>query len=275
MSLLLTIVTLNLWGLPDLGFRVLAPLREERVAKVCEILRTQYDKSDGWDVVLLQEVWVLEDRDKLAKCGFPHVVDMENRRVPLDSGLLVLSRFPVQDKRRLTYPAPGGIPTSSDGEDIANKSAIAARLSHPSGRFFWIANTHLISVYDYEKDVYAERRRQQLRAFARWAIRLADKEPLIVGGDLNIRPQDMLWKDVTDAFKGFVEAPEAVKACTICPPNTNHRVNEGKVDHLLASAPATARDGKVAFDELLEVEDVKVSLSDHFGWATWFEWPAP
>lgn len=263
--MLLQVLTFNIWGVPDVGFQVVSPLREERIAAICERLR-----EGDWDVVLLQEAWIAKDRRSLEKCGYKYIVDMDNARMAIDSGLMILSKHPVQEKDRLTYPTSTSL--STDGEDLARKSAIIAKIQLPDGPV-WVANTHLVSNYDKKNDKYLGRRRRQLEAFAAWAKRKAGSEPLVVGGDLNIDLKDPLWKDVGEQFKGFVEAPESAKACTLCPPNTMHRENEGKVDHLLASPGSEAKQGAVAMEKLLDHDGLKISLSDHLGWGTTFALP--
>jgi hypothetical protein len=49
-----------------------------------------------------------------------------------------------------------------------------------------------------------------------------------------------------------------------------HEENEGKVDHLFGSPGMEASNGAVAMDKLLEVDGLKMSLSDHLGWETTF-----
>lgn len=258
-------LTFNLWGIPDFGFQVLAPLREERIAKVCEELN-----KSKWDIVLLQELWVLKNRDKLLKCGYPHAVDLENRKIPIDSGLLILSRYPVEKASRLTYPAPPLTTTpSDDGEDLVRKSAIAARVLHPD-RPFWVANTHLVAQYT-DSDPYLERRRQQMRAYTKWARDLAKDEPLVLGGDFNYQPDSKLATEAGEWLPKFTESPEAAKTCTICPPNTMHAVNEGRVDYLMGSGHFKVSRGRIALDVPLTVDGVDISLSDHFGFESRFE----
>lgn len=264
LTILLSVVTFNFWGLPDVGFQVLSPLRAERRIAVCEEL-----KKSKWDLVFLQEVWVKEDRDALKKCGYDHSLDLENTKLAIDSGLLTLSRYPLGRPDRLTYAQPTQPNISSDGESLVRKSAILARLEHPNGAV-WVAQTHLVSVYDEKNDAYEARRLQQLKAFVKWATGRAGSEPLIVGGDLNITPHQPLWKEVRAQLKDFTEAPQALDACTICPPNPLHEVNEGKPDHLFISPGAFADSGDTVLKDTFTHEKDAIPLSDHYGWQTSF-----
>jgi len=259
--ILLSVVTFNFWGLPDLGFQVLSPLRNERREALCEAL-----KKSKWDVVLLQEVWVKEDRVALKKCGYDHALDLDDGKLPIDSGLLTLSRYPITHQDRLTYLQPKQTEISSDGESLVRKSANIIRIKLPETNV-WVAQTHLVSVYDEKNDTYEKQRSQQLHSFVKWAKARAGVEPLVLGGDLNITPEQPLWREVETLLEGYTQAPEAKNACTICPPNPLHDTNEGKPDHLFGSPMAKAVSGETALDKPFEKS---IPYSDHFGWQTTF-----
>ncbi len=268
LTFIFTALTFNFWGLPEVGFQVLSPLRVERREALCEQL-----KKAAWDIVFLQEVWLAKDREALKKCGYPHSIDKDSARLPLDSGLLTLSRWPLEQAQRLTYSQPTNDLLSLDGEGIARKSAIIARVLPPNGPAFWAAETHLISVYDEKNDTYLLRRRQQLQAFVFWAKQRAGKEALVIGGDFNIALHQPLWKEMKEMLNNFSTAPENEDSCTICPPNPLHEVNEGKPDHLFISTPGVAEKGAVVLDKPFEVDKEDVPLSDHYGWETRFTLP--
>lgn len=269
LAILLHVLTLNIWGLPDVGFHVLAPLRSERVTAICESLKDESRRENGWQIILLQEAWLAEDRKKLKACGYRYSVDLEDPSRLLDSGLLILSRYPIGKSARLIFSAP---PTADfqDGESFARKGAIIASVQHPAGPI-WIANTHLISQYSQTHDTYFETRKRQFLSFYKWATDTVGNEPLILGGDFNFGPGNELWTILEETLLGFSEAAESKLNCTICPPNTMHKENEGKVDHLFASSPFKAVAGSQAFTSPVPISDFSIHVSDHFGWQTTFE----
>jgi len=278
----LQILSLNIWGLPDAGFRVLSPLREERVALICEEL-----KRGSWDVVLLQEAWVTKDRETLRYCGYPHFLDLDDPTLVSDSGLIILSRYPLERGERLQYgnsADPGSVFT--DGEAFARKSALVARVNHPDGAF-WVGNTHLISFYEQESandqstDRYYPARVQQLRNFATWTLAKAHaaSEPLIIGGDLNFprlpsrETRNWINESGLEGVFSFPLMPSrAEENCTICPPNRMHKFNEGRVDYLLAGPGFRALDSSQAMKAEFEPEPgFFFNLSDHYGWQARFQ----
>lgn len=68
----LLVMTFNIWGLPKIGHLVPSPLRAARVAAICEEL-----VKGRADIVLLQEVWVNQDRLRLKNCGYGYSADRD------------------------------------------------------------------------------------------------------------------------------------------------------------------------------------------------------
>jgi len=275
--ILISVLTLNIWGLPRAGFKVLSPLREERVKELCQKLKKAAATPEGWDVVFLQEVWVKEDREILSKCGYSESVDLNEKDRLLDHGLMILSRYPLSASTRLTYPALRFDSESGEnGEFFARKSAIAAKLSHPKAGELWVSNTHLVSFYDEEsRDKFYDSRRLQFTLFANWSKQLAGKLPLIVGGDWNFGPHNKgLWVEKENLFSGFVSAREGEKICTISKSNTFQSEDLGKLDHIMASTHFVSVRGGLAMEEpVRDSNQNEFHISDHFGWTEVFGLP--
>jgi endonuclease/exonuclease/phosphatase family metal-dependent hydrolase len=275
----LTFLTFNFWGLPDLGFRVLSPLRTERAEELCRRFSEVSKKREGWDVIFLQEVWVAEDRARFTHCGYSYVADEEDDSLPLDSGLMILSRYPLAQVQRYTYPMQAGMGhLTEDGEGLARKSALVALVNHPMAGAIWVANTHLVSDYRASSggnDTYLELRRQQFSAFLSWTEEVSWGRPLVIGGDWNFGPKDPLWDELRPTLAQASEAPGADQAATLAPPNTMHAVTEGKVDHLFGLQGAVAHQGGIALTAPLKVDDLSISLSDHWGFSTNFSFSVP
>lgn len=266
----LIVVTFNLWGLPQVGPLTPAPLRKERVAALCERLKSESEKGDGWSVVLLQEAWLAADRKTLSGCGFPHVADRDDPRRPLDSGLLTLSRYPIQTTRRFQYASLPAVDEALEtGEGLARKSVLAAEIETPKGSV-WFANTHLVAQYD-DPDVFANARRQQFVDYVNFAKDLSQGRPLILGGDWNFSKKDPLWNAVEDMLSGFSEAADAASACTVCKSNLMGDHPERKIDHLWGTQIRKVDHGKVVLDDVMTVDGVSINYSDHYGWQSTFQ----
>jgi endonuclease/exonuclease/phosphatase family metal-dependent hydrolase len=266
------VLTLNIWGLPDLGFKVLAPLREERVQGICEAL-----KKATAEVVLLQEAWLESDRKMLRTCGYSYYADLNNPTQPLDSGLMILSKWPLEKTTALTYAAlPAQFSEGGDGEFLARKGALLTRVLPANRPAYWVGNTHVVSQYKADaQDDYRLIRKAQLKRFASWVAENVGQEPVIIGGDWNTGPQSTLWVEVQPFFAAYQADPQSAGACTLCPPNTMHSTNEGRVDHLMGSTHFAPVSGAVSFADPLVFPDFKISLSDHFGWKTEFGQKGP
>jgi endonuclease/exonuclease/phosphatase family metal-dependent hydrolase len=273
------VVTLNVWGLPDLPFAKLSPFRAERIRAICRELELQAADPEGWDVVLLQEAWLGKDRAALKASGFRHSVDLDEWYRPLDSGLLILSRHPFSPRTiaRKRFSTGGHFGRSfEDGEFFASKSGILGRVEHPGLGGIWIANAHLLAHYTKGKDIYLESRMRQLDEFLDWVLALAADEPVVLGGDLNFGPGSVEWERMRKRLPDFCEAPNAAEIFTLdraCPKQAVRFGIAGghKVDHLLASPHFHAVQGQLTFDAPLEIAGQSLRFSDHFGLHTHFQ----
>ncbi|NBT58328.1 hypothetical protein EBT16_06045, partial [bacterium] len=245
--ILVSILTLNIWGLPGVGSFKLAPLRKERVQGICESLKRAFKDPKGWDAVMLQEVWLREDRKALSRCGYKEVVDLNDPILLVDSGLLFLSKHPLRRGKRLTYPAlPIGPDVLEDGESLVRKSANSVEMFHPEAGVIVLGNTHLVSFYaEGDADQYQNTRRQQFLSFAKWIKRIAGENPLIVGGDWNFGAQNqVLWTEKEKSFPGFVVSQESEQETTLSGDNSFQEKDQDRVDHVFASPQFSSVIGK-------------------------------
>lgn len=274
----LSVLTLNIWGLPGVGPLGMAPKKQQRLQGICQDLQRASAENSGWDVVLLQEVWLKEDRKYLSNCGFSQAVDLNDPNLFLDSGLLVLSKHPVIQSHRLTYPPlPLSPDVLDDGEALVKKSAVLVEIQHPDYGKLWFANTHLISFYaEGEADQYQERRKQQFMAFVAWSKRLAGGSPLVLGGDWNFGEHNpVLWDVKNRLIPDFVVSAEAAKQSTLSSDNTFQEDDQGRVDHVFASSHFQSLRGELAMHRRVKDQGGEFNLSDHFGWTEYFGLRAP
>ncbi len=279
----LNVLTLNVWGLPAIGFLVPSPMRAERMTAICEVLREQaaLPALEGWDVILLQEVWTAEDRTTLKNCGYTHSVDLENTQRALDSGLMILSRFPLREGKKLVFSEQAsGDQAVSTGEAFTTKSALIAEVELAADQHVLVANTHLTSFYtrDEANDAFLVTRRVQWRQLVQWTLQnrrtqAGSPQPVILGGDFNFGPGFAQWREMDSSLGTWSQAPGAEAACTICPPNLMHSENEGKVDHLVGLSGLSAVSGQTEFTGTFTIPrpaSFQAPYSDHFGYSTVF-----
>lgn len=169
-------LTYNVWGLP-----IAAPDTETRIEEICKILKTGY-YEEKWDFVFLQEVWMPQSRKTLKQCGFPHSVDEDRSGSFIhhyDSGLMILSRYPIIEKIRKKYKSNGSWWNFRlDGEYAAAKSGLFAKIAHPDGNI-WIANTHLVARHGHEP--YVKQREEQFKTLVNWTKEISHELPFILG----------------------------------------------------------------------------------------------
>ncbi|MEK7690849.1 MAG: endonuclease/exonuclease/phosphatase family protein, partial [Bdellovibrionota bacterium] len=216
------VVTLNIWGLPPIPGSDLAPHRTERVDRICSVLREQASDPKGWDIVLLQEAWVTRDRKKLANCGYSFVVDRDIPFALVDSGLMILSRYEIEPESiaRRNFSVGGDLAgIFADGEILARKAGLIAKVLHPKVGPVWVANTHLIAVYDRapDPDRYFSERQEQISEYLAWIQETVDRNPVIIGGDFNFGRGSRQWDWLKEKLPTFVQAPDADEFCTFQP----------------------------------------------------------
>jgi len=268
-TILISVLTLNIWGLPGGKNLGLAPFKEGRLRGICEEL-----KKGKWDAVFLQEVWQLEDRKMLSQCGYPHFLDFNDPKLPIDSGLLILSRYPLEKAQRLTYP-PLDLDSSilEEGEALARKSADLVQMTHPEVGSLWLANTHLVSYYgEGALDKYFEVRRQQFVSFVDWMKERVQDSPVVIGGDWNFGAHTPeLWKEKESGLAGFQASKESENFTTLSKDNVFQKEDQGRVDHLFASNHFEPVKGTLSMHHRIRWLGLSINLSDHFGWTEEFQ----
>lgn len=296
----LKVLTYNVW---DVGFAG-GEYTPERLEKICARLQAEAAKpGEGWDVVLIQELWPSSRSSALDNCGYPHSQHVERFRARmaqphmwilratgdlLDTGIRVLSRYPLGEPTRHTYSRNGYLRyTLNDGDWLARKSVMLVPLEHPTLGRVWIGNTHLVSRNEHTN--YFFQRLQQVRELGAFVREVTRGEPTILGGDLNFGPEipgmqsiaaePQIWSTLlTLELPNFSPAQDSEQACTYCyGENSWVKQSEGrqKIDHLLATEHFVSAQAKVVLKEKVELSTQAgivsgVSLSDHFGFEAVF-----
>ncbi|NXE00395.1 NSMA phosphodiesterase, partial [Chaetorhynchus papuensis] len=215
-TLRLRVFDLNCWAI-----RYLSKRQQERVRLIGDTLR-----REGFDLVLLQEVWSEQDysdlRVKLAGCyPFSHYF----RSGVIGSGLCVFSRFPILDTLLYQYSLNGYPYMLQHGDWFCGKS-VGLVIIKISGIIFNVYVTHLHAEYCREKDAYLPHRLVQaweLAQFIRHTSKAADV--VLLGGDLNMHPEDVGirllrgWTGLRDAFAEATRFEGCKNGCTLVPEN--------------------------------------------------------
>ncbi|NWS33470.1 NSMA phosphodiesterase, partial [Polioptila caerulea] len=215
-TLRLRVFDLNCWAI-----RYLSKRRQERIQLIGDTLC-----QEGFDLVLLQEVWSEQDysdlKGKLAGCyPFSHYF----RSGVIGSGLCVFSRFPILDTLLYQYSLNGYPYMLQHGDWFCGKS-VGLVIMKISGIVFNVYVTHLHAEYCRDKDAYLPHRLVQaweLAQFIRHTSKAADV--VLLGGDLNMHPEDVGirllrgWTGLRDAFAEATHFEGCKNGCTLVPDN--------------------------------------------------------
>lgn len=179
----LNILTLNCWGL-----KYLSKYRSERLGEIGRRLATH---SPRLDIVGLQECWTYSDyrsireqtRDVLPYGKFYH-------SGIFGGGLVVLSRWPIEESSMFRYPLNGRPTAFFRGDWFVGKGVACARIRLPDGQMIEVFNTHLHAPYEREpNDSYICHRTAQAWEIAKLMRGASERGSLVVGlGDFNMVP---------------------------------------------------------------------------------------
>ncbi|XP_060899364.1 sphingomyelin phosphodiesterase 2 [Labrus mixtus] len=196
------VFSLNCWGI-----RYLSKHCPQRYAMIGEML-----SKEEHDIVLLQEVWSEKDylslKKKLAS-SHPHSHYFKSGVI--GSGLAIFSKHRIHDTFVYRYSLNGYPYMAHHGDWFGGKAVGMAVLSIGS----LTANiyvTHLHAEYCRDKDSYLPHRVVQaweLQQFIRHTSAGADV--VILGGDLNMHPQDLgnrLLRTYTGLKDSYLETPK-------------------------------------------------------------------
>jgi endonuclease/exonuclease/phosphatase family metal-dependent hydrolase len=258
------VATLNVWALPEPFGR--------RVRQRMRAIGTELSSLD-LDAVAFQEVWTAEARGILLRtgreAGLAHA--WHNDTALGGSGLLVLSRLPIEAVRFERFVLPGRPQRIDHPDYFGGKGFARVRLATAAGPVTFV-DTHLHARYG--GDVAHEYVAYRIGAIVQMAMRLAvAREPLIAAGDFNFRKGDPEYR----VLKGLARVRD-VAAELGRPEPTIFRDNpfrgggpkdERRVDFLFvrdgSQLGVRARETRRVFDGVFELGGEPASYSDHAG----------
>jgi sphingomyelin phosphodiesterase 2 len=233
------------------------------------------------DIVGLQELYSEDDR-RLVMAGAASDGLVHTRYFPsgaIGSGLLMLSRFPIQEASFLRFRLNGRPQELLRSDYYAGKGVARLRLETPLGPLD-AYDTHLVAGYgEIGSDIYYYHRLAQAYELARYIATQSQEVPVIVTGDLNTTPDRLPYRactalgQLTDSF--WMAHPEdaGITVTTDIPYVLVHAPE--RIDYVLY------REGP---GDTLRVLSSEVTLktappgagilaySDHYGVCTTFEW---
>jgi endonuclease/exonuclease/phosphatase family metal-dependent hydrolase len=187
------IATLNAWAIPE-------PIGRDVSVRIDAIGRRL--ASLHLDAIAFQEVWTSDAARRMIdagrEAGLPHSWFEEDRfGAGVLGGLLVLSRFPVQDVSFERFALRGEPKrVASNLEYVSGKGFASIHLETPAGALV-VVNTHLHARYTrYASHKHVPHRTSQA---IQVASRFIDRpEPMVAVGDFNFREGEADYRVLTD-----------------------------------------------------------------------------
>ncbi len=184
----LNILTLNTWGVPN------SKDKDIRAAALADYLSTCHHH-----IIALQEMWtpaaIDTVREGAIKGGLEHIHHFPSGII--GSGLMLLSRFPVEEIGFRRFRLAGAPEPLWQGDFLAGKGMAYARLKLPE-TYLDVYNTHVVAQYrPDEQDVHRPHRAAQIFELAQWVNRLSADVPVIVMGDFNSVPHQPGYRIMT------------------------------------------------------------------------------
>jgi len=192
----LRVVSLNVWALPMVS--------KDTPARLAAIVRRLTELNA--DIVGMQEVWMEEARQRIiadareTSCLHHHHSFRPGIR---ESGLLILSRFPIREVGFHRFRLSGRPERLADAEYFAGKGIGYVRLQTPAGEID-VYNTHLIaqSTTDGLDPYRAHRTAAAYEMVTFVSSQSRERNPVLLLGDLNMRP-DQLGYHIVSCIGGF------------------------------------------------------------------------
>ncbi|XP_055638499.1 putative neutral sphingomyelinase [Toxorhynchites rutilus septentrionalis] len=192
MTLQLSILTLNIWGIP-----YVSKDRTVRVDAIGDVLA-----SGKYDVVSLQEVWSDSDYQTLRKRAeavlpFAHYFYSG----VVGSGLAILSKYPIVSAFFHSWSVNGYVHRIQHGDWFGGKGVGLAKIA-VGGQLVHVYVAHLHAEYNRECDDYMAHRVIQAYDTAQFIESTRGNAAMqILAGDLNTEPGDLAYRVLQTSSK--------------------------------------------------------------------------
>ncbi|GAA6062719.1 hypothetical protein JCM10212_002270 [Sporobolomyces blumeae] len=158
---------------------------------------THSRRSNGYDVVALQEIWVRDDFHLVAQrakqAGLNHSKFFYSGAI--GSGLAILSRYPIESSWICPYPLNGFPLHFIQGDFFAGKSICGVSIDVPGIGLTDVLNTHMYAPGGEGDDVSGAHRVAQAWELAKVATEKAERgRHVIVTGDFNSQPHSIIMR---------------------------------------------------------------------------------
>ncbi|CEG63641.1 hypothetical protein RMATCC62417_00755 [Rhizopus microsporus] len=181
----LSVLSLNCWGL-----YIVSKQRQFRLRAIAHAI----DEGD-YDVIALQEVWMLQDYEYIKQTVSPKIKYAEYfYSGALGSGLAIFSRYPILSSNFTRFTLAGRPLRVLEGDYYVGKGCASVCVRVPEIGLVDVYTTHLQAAYG-DKDDYEAQRITECWQIAN-AVRasVAQNRHVILTGDFNSIPSSLCYK---------------------------------------------------------------------------------
>ncbi|XP_030623685.1 sphingomyelin phosphodiesterase 2a [Chanos chanos] len=238
----LRVFSLNCWGI-----RYLSRHCEQRFEMIADML-----ERERHDIVLLQEVWSEQDFLSLKrKLSVTHPYSHHFKSGVIGSGLAFFSKYTLQNTLLHQYSL-NGYPYKVRHGDWFGGKAVGLAVLDVTGLRVHVYITHLHAEYCRSHDEYLAHRTAQAWELQQFVHHTSRGAALVVlGGDLNMHPQDLGTR--------LVQALTGLRDCY-----TEAQVFDGCEDGitLIADNPFTKREDLIPFEKGIRIDYIMFKGSE-------------
>lgn len=179
-NITLRVLSYNIHGLP------LPFINHDKYRLIGRKLKERLVLGCGPDIVAIQEAMHSRRQELILESGYPHsLIGPPGKGLRTNSGLIILSRFPIQDHNQKVYDMSLGF------DSLARKGILYARVWHPGcSQYIDIYNTHLNAgvmdnFFNDKKQIFFTRIKQLKQAVQFISETNKSNNPIIFIGDFN------------------------------------------------------------------------------------------
>lgn len=263
-SVRIRVLSYNIKGLPAL---INPQYDTARYADIGKVLAQRKKQGTAPDIVLLQESFDPKTADLRTFAKYPHLAQGPRSQKLLDSGLFVLSDFPIEAKSTILFRDMD----CGTWDCFAAKGAQAVRVRIPGVPYpLTLINTHTQSGKKYEAS-----RSAQLKDLARYVRDVFPSNVgAILGGDLNTSPSQGTFRqfegDTGLTSVGRVCLTEK-SGCQVAAGTDRRMILEDSVDHFFISPGTVLHVKPLAAGRTFAQPVGGRVLSDHLGYEVIYE----
>ncbi len=251
------ILSWNIQMLPDFYSPFFSYLRKKQSKRLPEII--EYLNRSGFDIVILQEVFDVQVKNKLAKrlsASYPHVQKPIKKGfgIKLSNGIMVLSKYPIHYVHHIQF-------RDSKGNDKMSQKGCVLLAIEVLNKKWLIAGTHLNSTSQEIRNLqYTQLQKEIISPYK------IDSIPFILAGDLNTTKNTSSYLKMINEFNLNCSELKEKRPYTYDSQNSWNQPNYNVwIDYLLHNLDQQKVIDHYIIRPSMNYKDKLMDLADHYG----------